>query len=197
MKPRTTPIRKCDIDEFDILYNRERYRQEIAEGIYRLMLRQNVSREHLKELLGVSKGRVSQILSGDENLRADTVADIFLALGRVSHLAIGVDFEGVRVPVDELIDSTETIALEPILEGSTSGKEDESINFRSKGEQETQRATIPDRYYWSGSRPDGHCGRSGKVINALGRYDACDLSTGRTSGDLDLLHSLSGSSATL
>jgi transcriptional regulator with XRE-family HTH domain len=82
-----TPI--SEFAQFRILFNRERYRQELAEGIYRLMQRSGVNRTQLAALLGVTKGRVSQVLSGDDNLQADTIADICLVLGRAAHLSLG------------------------------------------------------------------------------------------------------------
>ena len=52
-------------------------------------------------MLGVTKGRVSHILSGGRNLGADTLADILLVLGRTPHLTMGTDFDEIRFPVDE------------------------------------------------------------------------------------------------
>lgn len=97
MNPR--PI--SDVSEFDLEFNRARYKNELAEGIYRLMIRQRISRQALGEMLGLTKGRISQMLSGEVNFQAETIADIFLVLGRASHLSLGTDPQDVRILVDE------------------------------------------------------------------------------------------------
>ena len=104
MNPR--PI--SDISEFDLAFNRARYKNELAEGIYRLMIRQRVSRRALGEMLGLSKGRISQMLSGEVNFQADTIADIFLVLGRAAHLTLGTDLHEVRILVDEADEPSKT-----------------------------------------------------------------------------------------
>ncbi len=54
---------------------------EIALQVERAMKAQKISRKALAERMGVSKGRISQILSGTSNLTLRLVADAFTALG--------------------------------------------------------------------------------------------------------------------
>ena len=56
-------------------------RIEIALQVERAMKAQKISRKALAERMGVSKGRISQILSGTSNLTLRLVADAFTALG--------------------------------------------------------------------------------------------------------------------
>ncbi len=54
---------------------------EIALQVERAMKQQKISRKALAERMGVSKGRITQILSGTSNLTLRLVADVFTALG--------------------------------------------------------------------------------------------------------------------
>lgn len=93
------------IDEDLVEFNRIRYRNELANGIFELMVRRKVNRKKLAELLGVQKSRVTHILTGEKNLQADTLADVLLVLGRTPHLSLGVDFDSVRFALDEGLES--------------------------------------------------------------------------------------------
>lgn len=53
----------------------------IAREVERAMKQQKISRKALAERMGVSKGRITQILSGSSNLTLRLVADAFTALG--------------------------------------------------------------------------------------------------------------------
>ncbi|MFC4590408.1 helix-turn-helix domain-containing protein [Sphaerisporangium corydalis] len=55
--------------------------QEITDEITWYMREHKISRADLAALMGVSAGRVSQILSGDENLTLRTVGAVLDALG--------------------------------------------------------------------------------------------------------------------
>ncbi|WP_248965846.1 helix-turn-helix domain-containing protein [Sphaerisporangium perillae] len=55
--------------------------QEITDEITWYMRQHKISRADLAALMGVSPGRVSQILSGDENLTLRTVSAVLDALG--------------------------------------------------------------------------------------------------------------------
>lgn len=55
--------------------------QEITDEISWYMRQHKISRADLAALMGVSAGRVSQILSGDENLTLRTVSAVVEALG--------------------------------------------------------------------------------------------------------------------
>ncbi|MCK6477460.1 MAG: helix-turn-helix transcriptional regulator [Phycisphaerales bacterium] len=95
-----TPLK--DIDEALVERNRELYKAELSQGIFEAMEREGVTRSQLAELMGfASKSRVTHILSGEENLGAETLADILLVLGRSPHLVMGTDVGEMRLPVDE------------------------------------------------------------------------------------------------
>lgn len=94
-----TPLK--EIPDSLVLFNRERYKGELAQGIYELMRLHGINRKRLADLMGVGKSRISHILSGDRNLGADSLADILLILGRTPHLTLGTDFDEIRLPVDE------------------------------------------------------------------------------------------------
>lgn len=96
---RPTPI--SEIDEELVAFNRERYKSELAQGIYDAMRASRVNRSQLAELLGVHKSRISHVLSGGKNLGAEVLADILLVLGRTPHLVMGTDLDSIRFPVDE------------------------------------------------------------------------------------------------
>src|SRR5689334_21295507 len=53
---------------------------EVASLIYSTMKKKNISCGKLAKDLGVTKGRISQYLGGERNLRLRTLADIFTAL---------------------------------------------------------------------------------------------------------------------
>ena len=128
------PVPLKDIAEFRVLFNRERYRQELAECIFRLMQDQGVTRTGLARLLGVTKGRVSQMLSGDINFQADTLADTLLVLGRAVHPTLGTDTDEVRTGVDEACELQQVSAFTvPALEESADGEEeDHEEKFRHR-----------------------------------------------------------------
>lgn len=95
-----TPLREMPAEL--VLFNQERYKAELAQGIFELMELHNINQTQLSELLGVNKSRVSHILSGDDdNLEAKTVANIFLVLGRAAHLTLGTDLDAIRFLNDE------------------------------------------------------------------------------------------------
>ena len=54
---------------------------EIALQVERAMKAQRISRKELATRMGVSKGRVTQILCGTSNLTLRLVSDVFTALG--------------------------------------------------------------------------------------------------------------------
>jgi transcriptional regulator with XRE-family HTH domain len=62
------------------LYNREELILEVTEAIYKAMQEKNVSKSELAEIAGVTKGNITQLLSGDHNMRLTTIADILFAL---------------------------------------------------------------------------------------------------------------------
>ena len=64
------------------LFQRERTIMEITEMLCRVMKEQNVSRAELADRLGMSKGSISQMLSGGRNLTVKSISDILFALNR-------------------------------------------------------------------------------------------------------------------
>jgi DNA-binding Xre family transcriptional regulator len=65
----------------------------IVDEVSWYMTQHKVSRADLAQSMGVSPGRVSQILSGDENLTLRTLSSVCTALG--------ADFEVTLRPADE------------------------------------------------------------------------------------------------
>jgi transcriptional regulator with XRE-family HTH domain len=62
------------------LYFREDLIFEITEVICRTMQEKGVSKTQLAKLLNVSKSNITQLLSGDHNMRLTSVADLLYAL---------------------------------------------------------------------------------------------------------------------
>ena len=54
---------------------------EVTEVICKIMSDKGISRKQLADLLGKSKGYISQLLNGERNLTLRTVADIMHVLG--------------------------------------------------------------------------------------------------------------------
>lgn len=66
--------------DFRKLLAQEELILEVTEFICKLMGDKNITRKQLADLLGKSKGFVSQLLNGGRNLTLRTVADIFYVL---------------------------------------------------------------------------------------------------------------------
>lgn len=67
--------------KFDKLLAREEFILEVTEVLCKIMRDKDISRKQLADLLGKSKGDVSQLLNGERNLTLRTVADIMHVLG--------------------------------------------------------------------------------------------------------------------
>ncbi|RSN05047.1 hypothetical protein DMB42_30175 [Nonomuraea sp. WAC 01424] len=67
--------------------------QEVVDEITWYMREHKITRADLATSLGVSPGRVSQILSGDENLTLRTLGEALVALGARLAFTLG-DAEG-------------------------------------------------------------------------------------------------------
>lgn len=63
------------------LLNREDLTLKVTELVCKCMKEQKITRTKLAQMLGKTKGRVSQMLNGERNLTLHTVADIFTVLG--------------------------------------------------------------------------------------------------------------------
>lgn len=81
------------------LFNQERLKDEIAESLHDLMSKNGIQQKDLAKRLGVSKSRVTRMLRGSKNLTLETVADVFMALGRSAHLRLDSLFEDTALPV--------------------------------------------------------------------------------------------------
>lgn len=55
--------------------------RSFVDEVTRYMNERKISRSGLAQAMGVSPGRVSQILSGDENLTVRTLSSVIAALG--------------------------------------------------------------------------------------------------------------------
>ncbi len=91
------------ISQAAVDYEAARLRRELATAIAWYMDNKKpsrVTRSELARRLGVTPGRVSQILSGDENLTLHTVAVVCVALG--AHLDTTlIDHDGRRDLADQ------------------------------------------------------------------------------------------------
>jgi len=81
------------------LYFREDLIFEVTEAISQVMEEKGVNKTELSSLAGVSKSNITQLLSGDHNMRLTTVADLLYALG--SKLAVS----GVPLDIDSIVES--------------------------------------------------------------------------------------------
>jgi transcriptional regulator with XRE-family HTH domain len=59
----------------------EEFILEVTEVLCKIMRDKGISRKQLSDLLGKSKGSISQLLNGERNLTLRTVADILHVLG--------------------------------------------------------------------------------------------------------------------
>jgi predicted XRE-type DNA-binding protein len=72
-------------------YETQRLRRSVARQIEELLSKLKISQERLAEMMGVSPGRVSQILAGDQNLTLRSLATIGSALGASVNVMITRD----------------------------------------------------------------------------------------------------------
>lgn len=87
------------------LYFREDLIFEVTEAICKIMEERDISKVELARIAGVSKSNITQLLSGDQNMRLSTVADLLFALG--------AKLEVAAVPLaselKDILDSTTSI----------------------------------------------------------------------------------------
>jgi transcriptional regulator with XRE-family HTH domain len=62
------------------LYFREDLIFEVTEAICKTMEEKGISKAELSRMAGVSKSNITQLLSGDHNMRLTTVADLLFSL---------------------------------------------------------------------------------------------------------------------
>jgi predicted transcriptional regulator len=82
------------------LYHREDLIFEVTEAISQAMKEKGVNKAELSRLANVSKSNITQLLSGDHNMRLTTVADLLYALD--SKLAVSA----VPLDIDSIVEST-------------------------------------------------------------------------------------------
>lgn len=77
-------------------FEQERLSRQIVDGVEGFMRDHGVSQQELARTLGVSEGRVSQVLSGEQNLTLKTLAGLAAALGGHFHISFERTAEGDR-----------------------------------------------------------------------------------------------------
>lgn len=82
------------------LYFREDLIFETTEAICKVMYEKHISKAELSRLAGVSKSNITQLLSGDQNMRLSTVADLLYALDSK------LDVAAVPLDVDSILEGT-------------------------------------------------------------------------------------------
>jgi transcriptional regulator with XRE-family HTH domain len=75
--------------EGERVWHQERAIFEATEKLCELLESQEITRSRFAELLGKSKGYVSQLLDGEANMTLRTLSDSFLVLGRAVHITDG------------------------------------------------------------------------------------------------------------
>lgn len=149
-------VQHREISEEVFLDNRERYRGELAQAIYRLMCDQRVTRSRLAKLLGCHRSRITHMLSGEkDNFQADTIADVFLILGRAAHLTLGVDPTEFRLPIDEASEDTKSSTTNSEIEDTkdarfASEQETEEEKLKEEGDEEGKHEVDRNRFIFPG-----------------------------------------------
>ena len=67
-------------------FQAERLTLDVTERICQLMDEQGISRADLAALLGVTRSRITNLLSGQANMTLRTMSDAFHAIGRAVHV---------------------------------------------------------------------------------------------------------------
>jgi len=90
-------------DEGRKLYFREDLIFEITESICKVMAEKDISKAELARRAGVSKSNITQLLSGDHNMRLTTVADLLYALDSK------LEVTPIPLDVDSILESTASL----------------------------------------------------------------------------------------
>jgi transcriptional regulator with XRE-family HTH domain len=102
--------RRREISQAALDYEAARLPRELTTAIAWYMDNKKprpVTRSELARRLGVTSGRVSQILSGDENVTLHTVAAVCVALGAQLETRL-VDHDGRRDQADQDVSSSDS-----------------------------------------------------------------------------------------
>ena len=110
------------------LYFREDLIFEITEAICKVMIEKHISKAVLSRLAGVSKSNITQLLSGDQNMRLSTVADLLYALD--SKLAV----TAVPLEMDTIFEGTTFDQWAPAMEATMSQFDYEERNIHERKE---------------------------------------------------------------
>ena len=110
------------------LYYREDLIFEVTEAISQIMEEKGVNKTELSRLTGVSKSNITQLLSGDHNMRLTTVADLLYALD--SKLAVS----GVPLDIDSIVESFTFNQWAPAVDLTV-----EQLEYQEINEEETQK----------------------------------------------------------
>ncbi len=109
-------------DEGRKLYYREDLIFEVTEAISRVMEEKGVNKADLSRRAGVSKSNITQLLSGDHNMRLTTVADLLYALD--SKFAVSA----VPLDIDSILESTTLNQWAPSVDLTMKESEYREIN---------------------------------------------------------------------
>ena len=104
------------------LYFREDLIFEITEEICKVMEEKGISKAELSRLAGVSKSNITQLLSGDHNMRLTTVADLLYALD--SKMVVSA----VPLDIDNILESITFNQWTPAVELIVKQSEYQEIN---------------------------------------------------------------------
>ena len=115
-------------DEGRKLYFREDLIFEITEAICKVMDEKHISKAELSRLAGVSKSNITQLLSGDQNMRLSTVADLLYALD--SKLAVSA----VPIDIDSILEDTTFDQWAPAMEVTMRHFEYQEISKKDRKE---------------------------------------------------------------
>ena len=108
------------------LYFREDLIFEITEAICKVMDEKHISKAELSRLAGVIIINITQLLSGDQNMRLSTVADLLYALD--SKLAV----TAVPLDIDSIIEGTSFDQWAPALEATMRQLEYQEITINKR-----------------------------------------------------------------
>lgn len=88
-------------DDYARIFNRQRLKSEVAEAIFDLLEESGTTKSQFAKIIGTSKSHVTQMLGGSRNFTLDSLADIFLALGRSAHVSLGTSHDQPQPIIDD------------------------------------------------------------------------------------------------
>lgn len=96
------------------LYQQERLILDTTELICEVMEDNGINRTDLAKQLGKSKGFISQLLDGSQNMTLRTLSDVFLALGLAVHVETGPVEATIKSPVAFSVDVDDAVWADQI-----------------------------------------------------------------------------------